>query len=780
MTYCKKPGSTVVLLLLAVLIATYTGWFTYHSIDRWASLNNDWWDVGNIDSAAYNTAHGKFMYSNAELGSFWSDHFAPILLVLSAYYLFDDGYWFIYFWQSLTIALTAIPIFLLGLEFFKNDRVALLLAVVYLANGYIHAGNLFDYHMVSHIGLFFFSAFYAMVKKRWGWFFVFGALLMFCKEDAPIIFFMLGFYALLVQKEYKIAFVTWAVAVAYVLFVFGLAIPYLREVSHNVWGDRGTYYYNKDYVWLGESTLDKLKTLLFSPRETFDAVFSNPMRAGRWEDWVTAYAFLPFLSFTGLIILIPSSLELLLNARVTVSSLLFHYPLMLAPLWTLAMILALVNVRKLAEMASKWNIGSKPNIWANVVGRITMVTAILYISAILVFILMGAYDFTVFGLRVRMGEPGKPLLILLAVFVIHIFFAPGSAFSKIFGADLKTRVTVIPLLYMLFVNVLITKNSVPLILTDDGRQVFRENRKIVYDDIFINPATLYSKEHREHAKIVHESVKMIPKGATVVTSPEVYGIMYHNTNTFLYRGASEHPFTDMEVEWGAIDLKGVPVKIGPPLYDRRRAILEFFNNPNYGLVLERDGLFIFKKGADRASAYKWFIDRALTFYASEFGKIVGSDVEDASAIGGMARAALASKTPDGTLLYGPYVSLPKGDYSVTFRIKAEGALDKVKLKLDIAGDEGKKIFGEKMLTGYDFPEPGKWMEIEIPFTITADITRKVEFRVFYFSGADVFVDEVRLHASLDTFLQRAFLPNRKIWRYSASAVPNLASRISDR
>jgi len=767
----KPLTSGAARLLLVLLVALYVGWFTYHSIDRWANLNNDWWDVGNIDSAAYNTAHGKFMYSNAELGSFWSDHFAPILLVLSGYYLFDDGYWFIYFWQSLSIGLTAVPIFLLGREFFGDERVGLLAALVYLTNGYVHAGNLFDYHMVSHIGLFTFSAFYAMVRKRWGWYFFFGALLMFCKEDAPIIFFTLGFYALFVQKERKMALATWAVSGLYLAFVFKLAIPYLRETSHNVWGDRATYYYNKDYTWLGETTADKIRTLLTQPVETLRTVFANPMRAERWLLWFGGYAFLPILSLTGLIIVVPSSLELMLNSRVTVSSLLFHYPLMLAPLYTLAVFLALANMRRAVEgLRAGWmRFGARAPLAFNGAGYITITTVMAYAGAILFFLVFGAFEFSAMGARVHMDNLEKPLLIMMVALLAHALVAPESFLSKLFGKDASTRVTVIPLLYMLSVNVLVTKDNVPLVLSDDGARVFRKNEKLSYDDVFINPASFYSREHREHARIVRESVRdTIPKGATVVTSPETYGIMYHNVNTFLYRGMDNHPFDQMRVDYAAIDLKGVPVRIGPPIYDKKKAIGELLRNPGFGLILERDGLFIFKRSAPKKADYEWYLSRALNYHVSELGAGVGEMIEDEEALEGRARKASKEKTPAGYLVYGPYVNLLNGEYKAIFRLKVSGAAGAAAgglVTLDVVADEARRHFAKRTLTGEDLPDSDGWIEKEIPFEIVKDDGYRVEFRLYYHGGADVVVDSVRLSMPFDAFMENAFVPHRRFWTY---------------
>ena len=324
-------------LLLLVFAAAQAGWLFHHSFDRWYNLICSL-DYGHIDSASYNTAHGAFMYSHVDFINFWADHFSPILLIQSAFYYFSDAYWFTFLWQSWSIGLAAIPLFLIARHFLKNEWLALLVAAGYLLNGKMHIGALFDYHMISHEALFIFSAFYAMLRKRWGWYFFFGALLTVCKEDAFIIFSLLGLYAAVIEGEFKKALYTWGLCGVYALIVFKVAYPLLT--------DKEKYGYSSQYAWLGGSSLDIAKNFLTRPMEMIRMILAqSPERNTAWTKTLIQFGFLPFLSPTGLVLAGPPSMELFLAARTQLFKLTHHYGMYVVPVWTLASVFAMSNIR---------------------------------------------------------------------------------------------------------------------------------------------------------------------------------------------------------------------------------------------------------------------------------------------------------------------------------------------------------------------------------------------------------------------------------------------------
>ena len=71
---------------------------------------------------------------------------------------------------------------------------------------------------------------------------------------------------------------------------------------------------------------------------------------------------------------------------------------------------------------------------------------------------------------------------------------------------------------------------------------------------------------------------------------------------------------------------------------------------------------------------------------------------------------------NGTFWHGPYVSLPKGNYTAKFWLKLDKPYNGTLLDLDVAVNAGKQL---KFLTlsGFNFEKIDEWQSFEIKFTL---------------------------------------------------------------
>ena len=125
------------------------------------------------------------------------------------------------------------------------------------------------------------------------------------------------------------------------------------------------------------------------------------------------------------------------------------------------------------------------------------------------------------------------------------------------------------------------------------------------------------------------------------------------------------------------------------------------------------------------------------------GKI-GRNIADLEAYNKASRYGNAATGPN-SLVYGPYIPLPPGDYSVQFRIKTtRNAPNNAIAILDVCGHSGQKIYSQRDITGDDFKTRGKY---EI-FTLYFHLKEKdnLEWRVYFTGLADVWVDKIQLFA----------------------------------
>ena len=80
----------------------------------------------------------------------------------------------------------------------------------------------------------------------------------------------------------------------------------------------------------------------------------------------------------------------------------------------------------------------------------------------------------------------------------------------------------------------------------------------------------------------------------------------------------------------------------------------------------------------------------------------------------------------GTFWHGPYVSLPRGNYTVKYWLKLDKPYNGTLIDLDVATNEGNEPMKFLTISGSNFKEVNQWKSFEIKFTL--DDTSIVEFR----------------------------------------------------
>lgn len=642
------------MLITAVLL--YITGFTYLSIDRWAALFCSY-DFAHIDSACYNTARGEFMKSNAMYYNYWQDHISAILLVISAFYVFSDSHWFIFFFQSFSVGLAAVPLFLLTRDILKNEWAALFIALAYLANGETHMGLLFDYHMYSHVALFFFSALFAAHKGKWGWFALFAALLLSLKEDSFIVLAGIGLFVAVALKEWKKAAAIWLVCGLYALVVFKVVFPIMNppgaqrietgfklpseDLSNDSFKHAGRYY------WLGSSPTDIALKFVTEPMTMWEKLSEDKSRIHAWRGFLAQFGLLPLFSPLGLAILLFPSMELFLISYKMAYNLNGHYPMLIVPLYFFAAALGIQNI---------WTAA------------------------------------------VRLG------------------------------IDEKRRFAV--------------TTALPLFLMLSNVYISQYHGVLQY---VLTPGAGVEEPHRKHARKVGQALAKIPVGATVASHPDVFTHINHNPNVFMYYGYDKHPFTEKKIDYIVLDNKD-PSGFNGREYQRKDAFNLIFH-PDYGVFLESDYLFIFKRGHPKTLDYRFLTKGFWNFDAEklrwETEGVRGVMTKDGK-IGAL--QAVDGKTRPGTIAVSPAQELYDGAYEAYFTLEFPGGASEA-ARLSVLGDG--KTLASKTLMGAD-SSGGQWREFRLPFSVRNGKSEKVRMTVVYVAG-NLKVKNMRLDMSFETF-----------------------------
>ncbi|MBS7617942.1 hypothetical protein KEJ25_04965, partial [Candidatus Bathyarchaeota archaeon] len=131
---------------------------------------------------------------------------------------------------------------------------------------------------------------------------------------------------------------------------------------------------------------------------------------------------------------------------------------------------------------------------------------------------------------------------------------------------------------------------------------------------------------------------------------------------------------------------------------------------------------------------------------TEMKSLFGDSLNDSSSPTGKARVGRSlGVQPEGAMVYGPYIDLPSGNYTVGFLLKVDDNERQAKVAtLDVSTDVGQNILSKMDIYSTDFNEKGVYYWFNLPFILNRP-ARNVEFRVWFNPGvADLYVSQVRL------------------------------------
>jgi len=277
-------------LLLGLLISIYIAYFSWFTILRHNAFLSDYYDLGIMDQTVYNTYKGRLLELTAPSGYETikrpAIHNDIILALIAPFYALHQGPETLLILQSIVLGLGALFVYKIALHFYLNKLLGLAFAFVYLMYPPLQWSNVYDFHGVTLATTFILGFLYFVLKKRWGFSFVFALLALLTKEQVALSIGLFGFYffithakrkTLLKDSQAKFGLFLWAFCVVWFIVGIFIIIPYFRESSHFAVKRYGEFGESESSVLLGiltrpdilikyifqQSTFNYLGTLLF-------------------------------------------------------------------------------------------------------------------------------------------------------------------------------------------------------------------------------------------------------------------------------------------------------------------------------------------------------------------------------------------------------------------------------------------------------------------------------------------------------------------------------------
>jgi len=289
----------VILLLLAV--TAYAAYFSYLTLTRYAAFEARALDMGNLDQAIWNTAHGNWFHLTNQEGTVnrLSLHVEPILIPISWLYWLYDGPPTLLVLQATIVALGALPLYALARHRMLPPWGALALAVAYLLHPAVQAANWLEFHPVTLVPTLLMAAFYFLVTRRTGWYALFAVLAASCKEEIALLVFMLGLYSVLALRPRVLG-----VRLGLITMALSLVWAYVAVFLIQNTFAAGNIHWNR-YGYLGDSPGQMVAGLLTQPGLVFAQL--QAAGAGRYLfQLLLPVAFMPLLAPEILALALPS------------------------------------------------------------------------------------------------------------------------------------------------------------------------------------------------------------------------------------------------------------------------------------------------------------------------------------------------------------------------------------------------------------------------------------------------------------------------------------------
>jgi len=139
------------------------------------------------------------------------------------------------------------------------------------------------------------------------------------------------------------------------------------------------------------------------------------------------------------------------------------------------------------------------------------------------------------------------------------------------------------------------------------------------------------------------------------------------------------------------------------------------------------------------------------YHATNMSKTAGSIVTDSTASGG------DNVTLSSGQLYGPYHTLPRGQYRMCVKMKTTNAAytgDAARITLHTSG--GTVIPESRTVRGVDFGTNNKWQTFSVPFQVVGAATNAVEFYLFALNSQVISVDYFFIMNDTDSYSTKVY------------------------
>ncbi|MBI4670250.1 MAG: DUF2079 domain-containing protein [Chloroflexi bacterium] len=248
-------------------------WIFVLSGAAWLKLNalGMGFDLGMYEQVIWNTAQGRafetsaFRYTNNHIGA----DLIVLEAILAPLYALLPATMTMLVAQVFTVALGALPMYLLARDRLKSNWAGLGIAIAYLLYAPLLYLTLNEFQPRAFALVCVLFAIYYLDKSRFRPYIAFLFISLLTRSDVALFVIMLGVLAFLWRKPWKFSIVPFVMGALWFVVAIFIVVPYFKT-------DSGGFIYFETYSWLGKTPGEMLVTILTNPLYVLQTVFTPP------------------------------------------------------------------------------------------------------------------------------------------------------------------------------------------------------------------------------------------------------------------------------------------------------------------------------------------------------------------------------------------------------------------------------------------------------------------------------------------------------------------------
>ena len=320
------------------VVAGYIALCVWLAIRRYEACLTQSGDTTVFECAFYNTLKGNLFWNFGSGNSYFESHPEPLLFLYIPLYALAPSPKMSIFLQTFCIAVSAVPVFLLGRKLFRNDAAAICMAVALLFFPSIVALSIGQVHTISFGLPFLMFAFYFFCEERFWPYLITLALVSLGKESFPLTAAMFAPYALWKRRRWPWVVTSFVVPIGLLLFDLKIVRPHFIQASHE-------YFALQYFPGMGNSLGEFAKTILTRPDIVAQRLFTAPN--GMYLALLLGGVafFLPFLSKEA-IFLVPELFINLLSSNDGMKTVIYLYNCEVGAFLVIASLFTIVKLER--------------------------------------------------------------------------------------------------------------------------------------------------------------------------------------------------------------------------------------------------------------------------------------------------------------------------------------------------------------------------------------------------------------------------------------------------